>query len=148
MSQGPRTAPLGAAAGMPGVLLSTLAGAGLSSRLWRPWGHHSLGQVELPGGQVALHHPPAASPRLATAARLAGGSATASQGVLSGWRHRRWLLPQPAFPLHCQPRSGGHFGASQEGATGGTTRQPVQRGTGGGGGGTEGRPHVGVGMGW
>lgn len=32
MSQGPRTAPLGAAAGMPGVPLSTLAGAGLSSR--------------------------------------------------------------------------------------------------------------------
>lgn len=38
MNQGPRTAPLGAAAGMPGVPLSTLVGAGLSSRLWPPWG--------------------------------------------------------------------------------------------------------------
>lgn len=74
--------------------------------------HHSLGQVELPCGQVALHHPPAASPRLATAARLAGGSPAASQGVLSGWWHRRRLLPQPAFPLHRQPRRrSGHFGA-------------------------------------
>lgn len=34
MNQGPRTAPLGAAAGMPGVPLSTLVGAGRSSWLW------------------------------------------------------------------------------------------------------------------
>lgn len=135
MSQGPRTAPLGAAAGMPGVPLSTLAGAGLSTRLWRPWGHHSLGQVELPCGQVALHRPPAASPRHATAARLAGGSAAASQGVLSGWWHQRRRLPQPAFPLHRQPRCGGHFGAGQEGATGGAREAARPGGTGGGGGG-------------
>ena len=75
--------------------------------------HHSLGQVELPCGQVALHHPPAASPRLATAARLAGGSPAASQGVLSGWWHRRRLLPEPAFPLHRQPRRETHSYASR-----------------------------------
>lgn len=147
MSQGPRTAPLGAAAGMPGVPLSTLAGTGLSSGLWRPRGHHSLGQVELPCGQVALHRPPAASPRLATAAWLAGGSAAASQGVLSRWRHRCRLLPQPAFPLHRQPRRGGHFGAGQEGATGGVhgaARPGEHRGWRWG---REGRTHVGVGGG-
>lgn len=126
---------------MPGVPLSPLAGAGLSTWLWRPWGHHSLGQVELPCGQVALHRPPAASPRLATAARLAGGSAAASQGVLSGWWHQRRRLPQPAFPLHRQPGCGGHFGAGQEGATGGA-RQPGRGAPTGGGGGGERAGHT------
>lgn len=124
-------------------------GAGPSSRLRRPWGHHSLGQVELPCGQVALHRPPAASPRLAAAARLAGGGPAASQGVLSGWRRRCRLLPQPAFPLHRQPRRSGHFGARQEGATGGTQEAAGPEGHRGWRWGREGRPHVGVGgVGW
>lgn len=137
MNQGPRTAPLGAAAGMPGVPLSTLVGAGLSSRLWQPWGAIThLDKLSFPAARwlctIRQRPLPAlpllpgslgAAPPLLKASSPGGGTGAGfspsrpSRSTASPAAAVATLAPDRSVPLEA------------------CRRQPGQRSTGGGGGG-------------
>lgn len=85
-------------AGSPGTPAVAGARAGVPCR---PVRAHSLGQAELPCGQVALHRVPAASRRLPRAG-LAVGRDAAPHAVLA----EPLLLPGAAIALPRQPRGG------------------------------------------
>lgn len=84
--------------GCPGTPAATGVRAGVPCR---PVRAHSLGQAELPCGQVALHRVPAASRRLPRAG-LAVGRDAAPHAVLA----EPLLLPGAAITLPRQPRGG------------------------------------------